>query len=652
MSAEPAPPRLRLDAGCSDFHALRTGRCYYVDKTAQLPGLIDGHGPLLLTRPRRFGKTLTLDTLRAFLELDYEHPGDASLQRRLFADLAIMEDEQCCRRFMGQHPVIAISFNTVEGENFEEALRRMRDAVADLYAPFMTMLDAAGQLHEGERAVLRRYRCLGSCTDRGELAELLPRALIWLCQMLYTICQRPVYILIDEYDTPLARAWSAEQHLPAARRGLPGGYYASMSALLRGLLHPLLKPQPALSRAIARCLCTGCTRVSRESFFSGANNLTVLDLNHLPTATLMGFTEDEVRAMLGYYGLDRRFAAARRWYNGYRFAGVRIYNPWSIACYCRAALDTPARRPVSYWAHSSGNEVLSHCLHALTGPGLEQLRQLSEGGRVVLPIREELSFDELLHRPGHAGLFTLLYHSGYVTRDNAPAARTYRMRIPNAEVRECFEQHILGLYDFRSQAREEHSAALVSALLEGRSEGVRHALSELFGRYLSFHGQVMHSRLAGAIAALLEEQAPELAAGFRALDDRRPERVYQLYAAGVLSGHDGQELCELVMERELGAGRADLSFIAAGAGGCGCVLEFKKAEAVPADQQEQQVQRVQAECVRAAQRGLAQIEGQGYALGLLRLFPALREVQAYGIGCAGKRCAVAGRRYGRDELMA
>ena len=650
MAAEPAPPRLRLDAGCSDFHALRTGRCYYVDKTAHLLGLIDGHGPLLLTRPRRFGKTLTLDTLRAFLELDYEHPGDASLQRSLFAGLAITADEQCCRRFMGQHPVIAISFNTVEGENFEEACQSLCQIIQNLFnsRAFAALIAHPG-LSRAERADCEDCSSLTRVT--GGRVRLIKNSLQLLTWVLYTVCQRPVYILIDEYDTPLARAWSAEQRLPAARRGLPGGYYASMSALLRGLLHPLLKPQPALSRAIARCLCTGCTRVSRESFFSGANNLTVLDLDHLPTATLMGFTEDEVRAMLGYYGLERRFAAARRWYNGYRFAGVRIYNPWSIACYCRAALDTPARRPVSYWAHSSGNEVLSHCLHALSGPGLEQLRQLSEGGRVVLPIREELSFDELLHHPGHAGLFTLLYHSGYVTRDNAPAARTYRMRIPNAEVRECFEQHILGLYDFRSQAREEHSAALVAALLEGRSEGVRHALDELFGRYLSFHGQVMHSRLAGAIAALLEEQAPELAAGFRALDDRRPERVYQLYAAGVLSGHDGQELCELVMERELGAGRADLSFIAA-AGHCGCVLEFKKAEAVPAERQEQQAQRVQAECARAAQRGLEQIESQGYALGLLRLFPALREVQAYGIGCAGKRCAVAGRRCARDELMA
>ena len=123
----------------------------------------------------------------------------------------------------------------------------------------------------------------------------------------------------------------------------------------------------------------------------------------------------------------------------------------------------------------------------------------------------------------------------------------------------------------------------------------------------------------------------------------------------MLSGHDGQELCELVMERELGAGRADLSFIAAGAGGCGCVLEFKKADAVSADQQERQeqhAQRVQAERVRAAARGLEQIESRGYALGLLRLFPSLREVQAYGIGCAGKRCAVAGRRYARVELMA
>ena len=649
-------PRLGIAAGISDFAKLRKGHKYYVDKTRKLAALLsDDSGPVLLTRPRRFGKTLTMDTLRRFLELDYRHPGDTTAQQELFAGLAILEDKECCERFMGQHPVVALSLNTVEGKNFEEALFRVRDAVAPLYDVFKPLLEAAGAvIDEDERLILKRYYRMGSLRNHGELEELLPMALPRLCSLLYRIYSRSVYILIDEYDTPLARAWSTEQS-SAPEPAVPEDYYSSMATLMRGMLHPLLKPQPALSQAIARCICTGCTRVSRESLFSGANNLMVLGPEHRPSAALMGFTAEEVQSMLDYYELGDRMQEVEEWYDGYRFAGVRIYNPWSIANYCQAQLDTPGCAPVSYWTHAGRNDELLLCLHHMPRPGLEQLQRLSTGEQVEVPILQAFSYDELRQHPDQGALFTLLWHTGYITQGNDSSQSVAEgrrvMRIPNTEVRECFDRQILGLYDFQGEARSGCSAALVSALLEGMAEDVRLALNELLGRYLSFHAYVMHSALAGKVSSVLSEHRPELAAEFEVLDDRRPERVYQLYVMGVLSGFVGHRLRNLVMEQELGEGRADLSFISTD-GQSGCVLEFKKAAVgVPETDNPSRCQlRRQAERTQAARQGLEQIETHGYARGLLQIYPALRTVQAYGVGCAGKSCAVTWRRYGREEL--
>ena len=645
-------PQLQIDPGCSDFRSLREQRCYYVDKTARLPQLLRGRTPLLLTRPRRFGKTLTLDTMRRFLELDYHNPGDTAAQQQLFAGLAIMENpdlQECRERFMGQYPVLALSFNTVEGESFEGALFKVRDVVAPLYDAFRPFLEAAGAIiTEDMHFILHRYYRIGCLRDRSELEELLPMALPRLCQMLYRIYARPVYILIDEYDTPLARAWSAAR-LSASQAGK--SYYSAMADLMRGLLQPLLKPQPAAQDSIARCICTGCTRISRESLFSGTNNLSVLDCDDPSTATLMGFTEDEVQDLLSSCGLTSRMAAVRKWYNGYQFGGVRIYNPWSIAKYCQSAILRPNLRPGNYWVHSSANDELAACLQAMSGEDLEQLQQLCVGGRAVLPILSELSYEELLARGDSTGLFTLLYHAGYLTRDNAPSSPQWRMRIPNTEVRKCFEQQILGMYEPLAAGRGEVSMApqLCSALLRGRPQEAQGLLERLLERYLSFHALAMRSgaldRLEKVLAARCDAAALQ---DFRVIDDRRAERIYQIYAAGVLCTLCPGQITELGIEQELGEGYADLSFIAAGDGLRGCVLEFKKAaDVAPGRDGERYALRVQEACLKAAREGLDQIAGRGYASGLMSRY-ALQEVQAYGIGCAGKRCTVEWRRYGRD----
>ena len=635
--------RLRPGPGISNFSKLRHEHKYYVDKTAHLPQLLRGRGPLLLTRPRRFGKTLTLDTLRCFLQLDYQEPGNTSLQKQLFAGLAIMEDPAlrvCRERCMGQYPVIALSLNTVDGASFEEGLHRMRDALAPLITHLKPVLEGAEIISDAERRTLNRYDDLPNISSPAELLELLPLALPWLCSLLYRIYSRSVYILIDEYDTPLARAWSGEQ-LAAPQAG--NGYYGSMANLLRSLLHPLLKPQPALQPAIARCILSGCTRISRESLFSGANNLQVLDLDDPATAALMGFTQAEVSAMLDYYGLGRRLTAVKRWYNGYQFGGVRIYNPWSIACFCKDACTAPGHRPVSYWAHSGRNDELQVCLQHLPASGLEQLRQLSAGQRVTLRLREAFSYDELLHHPDAAALFTLLYHTGYITRDNAPSAVQWRMRIPNAEVRDCFERQILELYDFRAQARARPAHALLRALLQGDALRLGDRLSWLFERYLSFNVFGPRSVLLEKVRAIINDQDNlQLRELFSRISDTQPERVYHLFVFGLLSGFDDEHCMLLPMEHESGMGRCDLALRCSSsthAPATLCIAEFKAA----AGNGYQQL-------LTAARQGLEQIEARGYARGLAARYPGCDVIWAYGLGCQGKSCVAACRRLEAGQL--
>ena len=651
MPDDHVPQLRRLDVGSADFSAMRLEDRYYVDKTGHLPQLLDGRGPLLLTRPRRFGKTLTMRTLQAFLELDYEHPGDTARHRRLFEGLAIMEEPHlraCREAFMGQFPVVSVSLATVEGECYEEALAAMSTVIQRLFSSFEQQLTVPG-LGAADRALTAEYLGIRQEHRPQRLTVMIRDALSLLTDLLHRIHGRPVFVLIDEYDTPLARAWSAE-HRPLPGQDHPGreGYYARMAALMRGLLQPLLKPH---GDHIARCVLTGCTRVSRESLFSGANNLQVLGMDSLRTATLMGFTEEEVAAMLDYYGLAGHLGDVQRWYNGYQFAGVSIYNPWSIAGYCAAAAEDGRTAPVSYWAHSGRNDELRLCLQELPAAGLERLRRLGDGEQAALPIREALSYEEMLGAADHAGLFTLLWHTGYVTQGDdtaaACAAGERVMRIPNAEVRECFEQQILELYERLAGGRGLQAARLGAALLSGHPADVHLALNELLGHYLSFHAFAVRSGVLERLEeALLSLRDPAAMEDFAGLDDRRPERIYQVYVAVVLSGLAGGQLCDLTMERELGGGLADLSCLAPPPGRSGCVLEFKQAAAAPGAGEEG----AQAVRARAARQALSQILERDYAGGLLRLYPQLQEVHAYGIGCAGKGCAVTWRRCVRGDM--
>ena len=279
---------LALDTGSMNFAALRRSGCYYVDKTMHLSEVLGpARGPLLLTRPRRFGKTLTQYTLRSFLELNYEHPGQPNADAGLFSDLAVSRDAGLCAQYQGQFPVIFLTLKDVQHATFTDAYNKLCSKMASLFREF-AFLAAAPQLSSFQRedfADLLRLTRLGDEALRG---QLLSSSLLLLAQCLYSAYGRPAYILIDEYDVPLL--WAAHYSTPEDR-----SYYETLRSLLFSMLGKVLKTGDA---AVRRCIMTGCLRLSPPGSISGINNLLELGMDSWHCAVLMGFTQSEADQLL------------------------------------------------------------------------------------------------------------------------------------------------------------------------------------------------------------------------------------------------------------------------------------------------------------------------------------------------------------------
>ena len=572
---------------------------------------------VLLTRPRRFGKTLMMTTLRSFLELDYAHPGEVpDIRRRIFAGLGVSADEAFCREHLAQYPVVFLSLKNVEGENMDEALGGLRIAVCALYTAFRPVFDRAPAdlIGSDEQQDLRCYYRMAHRGENTATMTLLLDALPWLCTLLHRVFARPVYVLIDEYDAPLNAAHAR-------------GYGREMTGFIRRMLHPLLKCEasaapgavPGGGEAVRQCILSGCLRVGKASIFTGANNVTVLGMEDQRCCTALGFTPREVTAMLDHYQLGRFAGAVEHWYDGYRFGErgeARIYCPWSIASFCAAAPGGGSGTPRNYWVDSSSNDIIGLPPWELPEAGMQQLRTLLGGGEVTIGFREAMAYDELPDGSGDA-LFSMLYLTGYLTRsapDPDPQRGLLSVRIPNEEVRECFRITLSRYLGCRGgclpDSARDGCVSLVAALARGDAAAAGSCLQELLSAHLPLN----------------------LAHGGRG--GERPERewIYAMFVHFALRSAAAGRLRALAMERALGDGRADESFVFVQPPGVGCVLEIKLAAGDG-----------EAALEEAARRGLKQIRERRYGEGLLH-DPDLgvRRVLAYGIGCRHRRCVVMG----------
>lgn len=348
--------------GNSSFDLMMMRNCFYVDKTPYIKRLVEsGSFVQVIARPRRFGKSLFLDTLRTFLAVNPANPEDVSRQKALFENLAIAGDAEFCRTYMGRLPVFFLSMKGFTGPSFSYALGKICGKIADAVAGHSYLLDSP-RLTGIEKARLKDYFSLDSSSLRMDERTAWLTASSFLPDILCCLAKhfgRPVMLLVDEYDVPLEKAASS-------------GYYEKMRLFLKDFLS-ILKPEdaplagglPVLEKAIL----TGCLPVSEEDIFPGVNHAdTVLSGNANLSASI-GFTEAEVEKLLDYYGLADRSKDVKAQYDGYRFGSSEIYSPWDVLSFCQDALastDAQTAEPDNYWINTSGNDAIDEFLGFLT----------------------------------------------------------------------------------------------------------------------------------------------------------------------------------------------------------------------------------------------------------------------------------------------
>lgn len=443
----------RLPTGWDDFERVIKGDYYYVDKTRLVNNLIQtGSAVTLFTRPRRFGKTLNMSMLKNFFEIG----SDPSL----FDGLEITKNKVICNEYMGKYPVISISLKGVSGLTYEEAKNKLAAVIATEAMRF-SFLEDSSKLSERDKAL---YEQLVKVDDNGKSRFDLP--LDVLSGSLYTMTELlnkhyglKAVVLIDEYDVPLDKA-----HIH--------GYYDEMVELIRDMFNAAFKTNSNLAFAVL----TGCLRVSKESIFTGLNNMKVDSISMLNSGETFGFSNNEVEQMLAYYGISENKDEVKAWYDGFRFGDDEVYCPWDVINYVDDNISGVTKEPNNYWINSSGNDLVREFVDISTKETIEDLEKLVSGEKVKKSINENLTYRDMDSTIDN--LWGILYATGYLTgirtNDNL-----YDLWIPNKEVRQIYEENIIKW--FNKKVREDASSKeqFYNAALSGNAEEMEGVLNGL-----------------------------------------------------------------------------------------------------------------------------------------------------------------------------
>ncbi len=409
------------------FAELRQNYGYYVDKTEFLVQFLQDptnatrfrlpSSATLFTRPRRFGKTMFMSMLAEFFDV-------TKSSQQLFAGLKVAENEKLCREWMNQYPVIFLTLKEVEGLTFEDALDEIRTRMKNLYSDVEPMLDRK-KLRTADRDVM------DDILSAHASIRALRASLQTMSRILYALYGKPVIILLDEYDVPVAKA--AER-----------GYYDEMILFMRIFLSNALKTNPYLKFGIL----TGALRITKESIFTGLNNLDCFDIANPKYADVFGFTQYEVDQLLSDAGLEEKRDALREWYDGYHFGDRSdIYCPWSIMKYLADVQSVPKEKPKAYWVGTSGNELTKAFLGRMPSTVQDDIASLTEGKTIAVAIKEDLNYDQIYTKEDN--FWTLLYLTGYLTPSSdsancvvSPGPGRTILAIPNREVKDVFKSEI------------------------------------------------------------------------------------------------------------------------------------------------------------------------------------------------------------------
>lgn len=556
-----------LPTGVDNFEKLITRGYYFVDKTLLIKELLDKKGDVnLFTRPRRFGKTLNMSMVQYFFEDARKDDGTKMDNRSLFDGLSIMESGERYLSHMGRYPVIALSLKSGKQPDFNLSRKMLIRQIADEYKRHRFILQ--GNLLEIDK--IRYQNIMEECAKEEDYNDSLK----FLSQCMEQYYGNKAIILIDEYDVPLESAFFA-------------GFYEEMTAFIRSLFESALKTNSSLEFAVI----TGCLRISKESIFTGMNNMKINSILNKSYDEFFGFTEAEVMRLCDDYHLTHKFPLIKEWYNGYVFGNVNVYNPWSVISFIGDLQVDENELPASYWANTSSNSIVRTLIEMADDETRSEIEQLIAGKSIEKPVHEDITYDEIYKTMDN--LWNFMFFTGYFRRvgermDVETKQRYVELKIPNEEVKYIFRNKVLGW--FQETINRKDLSVLYHALIRQDPATLEQELTELLMKTISFNDAY--------------------------------ESFYHGFIAGVLSGMNGYTVKS---NREGGRGRSDLYIKPVTRKKPAYVIEFKIAGKF-------------SEMEAKAEDALEQIEDRNYCQELFD--DGYGTVICYGISFFGKDCLV------------
>lgn len=552
----------KLPIGIENFEKLQMEDFYYVDKTYLIKELLDHWAEVnLFTRPRRFGKSLNMSMLKNFFDLGGN--------KEIFHKLKISKEVSLCEEYMGKFPVILVSLKGMNAGSYEKALDMAVEMIRGEARRFQYLLGSENLTSYDKEA----YAALLQA-DMNE--AVLCSSLKVLSELLEKHHNRKVILLIDEYDVPLAKAFER-------------GYYDQMVVFIRNMFENVLKTNESLKFAVL----TGCMRISKESIFTGLNNLKVLSVAEVQFDEFFGFTDREVREMLEYYDLSEHYEEIREWYDGYQFGNVEVYCPWDVINYCDALRADPHAQPKNYWSNTSSNEAVRRFIEesdkAVTRGEVEKL---VAGEVITKEIHQELTYKDMYDSVEN--LWSVLLTAGYLTQRGKPEGNSFPLAIPNVEIRKIFTTQIMEYFKENVPKNGEMLKEFCLALKDGKPERVEEILGEYLKRTISIRDTFVKKKM--------------------------KENFYHGILLGILGFQDTWGVSS---NKESGEGYSDI-LVETDDGKIGIVLELKYAE--------------DGNMETACRQALKQIEDKEYEEQLLD--EGMDSILKYGIAFYKKRCRV------------
>ena len=552
----------KLPIGIENFEKLRLENFYYIDKTGLIRELLNNWGEVnLFTRPRRFGKTLNMSMLENFFSLD----GDKSI----FDGLEISKETALCEEYMGKYPVVSISLKGIDAWSYETAYQMAVRVIIDAAAKFYFLLDSE-KLNAHDKAEYQKL--LDDTMNEGMFGSSLKL----LSGMLEKHYGTKVILMIDEYDVPLAKAHA-------------NGYYDQMISLIRSFLGEALKTNSSLKLAVL----TGCLRISKESIFTGLNNLKVRSVTDVRFDEYFGFTDMEVKTLLQYYGYPDSYDVAKKWYDGYHFGNVDVYCPWDVLNYCDSLLDDKEAQPENYWINTSSNDAVKRFIQESANYTTKrEIESLIAGEVITKEIHQELTYPEIYQTIDN--IWSLLFTTGYLTQRGKAEGRQMKLAIPNLEIRDIFVTQIMEF--FRENVREDGDTlnCFCDALQNKDAENVEKIFNDYLRKTISIRDTAVRTGM--------------------------KENFYHGVLLGILSVKNRWGISS---NREMGEGYADI-LAEPDTGDMGIIIEVKYAHDGDLDE--------------ACKEALKQIEYTRYEDDLSD--DGVENILKYGIACYKKRCRV------------